>query len=255
YPEPVGATGDDLDEEEKGAGATAHRGTARSGRGMVTTVAAAAAAAAEEELQEGGVDGAVHAGQEPRETPTQLPPSGRKSLSPWGSYQLEVHGAGRDSSRRRPKVPTLGPASYSLPVTPQGRHAHAGVADDLACEAAEGWSVPPMPYEDFPTGGDRIRQSQSFEQQGTDFGGTTGTTPATREAFLGGGVGRSDGRSNRSMRLKVAPSLVVVQPTVGRAGGEEVQRGDDDGAEEEGLEAREEGFASGGGRREAAPSA
>lgn len=39
--------------------------------------------------------------------------------------QMEgVDGTVRESSRRRSQVPTLGPLSYSLPVTPQGRQSH-----------------------------------------------------------------------------------------------------------------------------------
>lgn len=67
----------------------------------------------------------------------------------------------------------------------------------------------------LPTGGDRIRHSQSFEQQGTDafsdIGRATGESPSLRGVFLGGGVSRTDGRSNRSMRSKVASSPMTAQ--------------------------------------------
>lgn len=65
-------------DEEEGVGAAAHRGTARSGRVAVTAG----------EPVEGDVGGAVYPGQDSTATATQLPPSGRKSLSPWGSYQV-----------------------------------------------------------------------------------------------------------------------------------------------------------------------
>ncbi|CAN0132062.1 unnamed protein product, partial [Ascophyllum nodosum] len=83
--------------------------------------------------------------------PTILPPAGKKSLGPWGSYQVEFDGLSKDPFRRRSHEPMLGPLSYSVPATPQGRGEHTawdGGAADLAREAAEGWSVPPMPYSD-----------------------------------------------------------------------------------------------------------
>lgn len=43
--------------------------------------------------------------------------------------QMEFDGIGRGSSRRRRQVPTLGPLSYSLPVTPRGREEHTSIRD------------------------------------------------------------------------------------------------------------------------------
>ncbi|CAN0483330.1 unnamed protein product, partial [Ectocarpus sp. 12 AP-2014] len=76
------------------------------------------------------VDVGSHVEEQATVPPAQPPPSGRKSLSPWGSHQMEFDETGRDSSRRRPQVPTLGPLSYSVPVTPRGRHGHRTSALD-----------------------------------------------------------------------------------------------------------------------------
>ncbi|CAN0439049.1 unnamed protein product, partial [Ectocarpus sp. 12 AP-2014] len=83
--------------------------------------------------------------------------------------------------------------SYSVPVTPRGRHGHRTSAldrgaADLASDGAEGWSVPPMPYEDVVGSAVRIQQSQSFEQLVNDNSSSTAAisaaTPASRGVFL-----------------------------------------------------------------------
>ncbi|CAM9604266.1 unnamed protein product, partial [Ectocarpus sp. 13 AM-2016] len=170
------------------------------------------------------VDVGPHVEEEATVPPAQPPPSGRKSLSPWGSHEMEFDETGRDSSRRGPQVPTLGPLSYSVPVTPRGRHGHRTSAldrgaADLASDGAEGWSVPPMPYEDVVGSAVRIQQSQSFEQQVNDIFSSTvaisAATPARRGVFLGDGV-RSGG-SGRTMRAGLLPSPRKVAAAVAAA--------------------------------------
>ncbi|CAN0269599.1 unnamed protein product, partial [Ectocarpus fasciculatus] len=218
-------------------------------RGAARVVRAAAAAAE---------DVGPHVEEEATVTPTQPPLSGRKSLSPWGSHQMEFDETGRDSStRRRPPVPTLGPLSYSVPVTPRGRHGHRasaqdGGAADLASDGAEGWSVPPMPYEDVVGAAVRIQQSQSFEQQVNDnFSDTAGAsaeTPAGRGMFLGDGVRSGGGAgSGRSMRAGLLPSPRKVAAAVAAAVEEDDARGRS--AAEAEAEAAHMGWAGGGSQR------
>lgn len=58
------------------------------------------------------------------------------------AHQVEFDGAGKDSSRKRPNVPTLGPLSYSLPVTPQGRGGNNASWDgEMFTCVEEMWSI------------------------------------------------------------------------------------------------------------------
>lgn len=56
--------------------------------------------------------------------------------------QVDFHGVGNDkeTTRRRADVPTLGPLSYSLPVTPLGRDGGACSMWDGRCSRVQGRS-------------------------------------------------------------------------------------------------------------------
>ncbi|CAN0089955.1 unnamed protein product, partial [Laminaria digitata] len=148
---------------------------------------------------------------------------------------MEFEGAGRDSSRCRPQVPTLGPLSYSLPAAPQGREEDTvrdGGAADLAREAAEGWSVPPMPFNrpaDQDVSSGQVRAAFTGGQG--DFPPAPATAsaaapPSRVAAFLGGGV--SSG-SSRSMRTDSSRTVQQYTHNAGGGGKGELRQCETDG--------------------------